>query len=70
MYVSRWFCVFASESNHSLSIASLSRVFRNILLSGKSFCGSIKILYELFGKGEFFLYLCGEIPNTIPIPLL
>jgi hypothetical protein len=30
----------------------------------------VKKLYELFGKGEFFLYLCGEIPHTITIPLL
>jgi hypothetical protein len=29
-----------------------------------------KKLYELFGKGEFFLYLCCEITRTIPIPLL
>ncbi len=29
-----------------------------------------KKLHELFGKGEFFLYLCGEIPHTIPIPRL
>ena len=29
-----------------------------------------KKLYELFGKREFFLYLCGEITRTIPIPLL
>ena len=28
-----------------------------------------KNLYELFGKGELFLYLCGEIPHTITIPL-
>ncbi len=30
----------------------------------------LKNLYELFGKGEFFLYLCGEITHTVPIPRL
>ncbi len=29
-----------------------------------------KILYELFGKGALFLYLCGAITRTIPIPRL
>jgi hypothetical protein len=29
-----------------------------------------KILYGLFGKRVFSLYLCGEIPHTITIPLL
>jgi hypothetical protein len=28
-----------------------------------------KKLYVLFGKREFFLYLCGEITHTITIPL-
>ncbi len=33
------------------------------------FFATTKNLYELFGKGEFFLYLCGEITHTITIPL-
>ena len=35
-----------------------------------NFYATTKKLHELFGNGEFFLYLCGEITHTIPIPRL
>ena len=38
--------------------------------STQEFADEPKILYELFGKQDIILYLCGEIPHTIPIPLL
>jgi len=51
-------------------LITLSIDFFVSVKSTQEFADEPKILYELFGKQDIILYLCGEIPHTIPIPLL
>jgi hypothetical protein len=51
-------------------LITLSIDFFVSVKSTQEFADEPKILYELFGKQDIILYLCGEITHTIPIPLL
>ena len=60
LFMLLWFWGEAKVTNRLKTMLGIQPIF---MLPKKN-------LYELFGKGDFILYLCGEITHTITIPLL